>query len=181
MVARRLGVLVSTYPFNGRVMNTSCLGSTLITLFGELVDGATESGAYTLNSGDQGLLASLDRLSAAQASAVVDGGSSIAAQVDHLRYSLSLINRWEDGISPYVGADWSESWRRTAVNDDEWQRLRSELGEQAHRWLEKLATPREVSQREMSGIVSSIAHLAYHMGAIRQMNRSTRGPAATDD
>ena len=161
-------------------MNTSILGSTLTTLFGELVDGAAAYG-YMLNSGDVGLLASLDRLSAAQASVPVEGGSSIAAQVDHLHYSLSLLNRWAGGTNPYAGADWTESWRRTTVTEEEWRRLRAELGDQAHRWLRKLAEPREVSQQELDGIVSSIAHVAYHMGAIRQMDRITRGPAATDE
>ncbi len=162
-------------------MNTSSLGSTLTTLFGELVDGATAYDPYMLNSGDVGLLASLDRLSAEQASAVVSGGSSIAAQVDHLRYSLSLMNSWKGGTSPYTGADFTDSWRRSAVSDEEWQRLRSELGNEAHRWLEKLAAPREVTQQELDGIVSGIVHLAYHMGAIRQMNRSARGPSATGE
>jgi hypothetical protein len=26
------------------------------------------------------------------------------------------------------------------------------------------------------GIIGSVAHLAYHMGAIRQIDRATRGP-----
>lgn len=160
-------------------MNTSQLGSTLPTLFGELVDGAVTQ-AYTLNSGDVGLLASLDRLSAAQASATVDGGSSIAAQVDHLRYSLTLVNRWAGGESPYENADWAESWRRTRVDDDAWQRLRTELADQAHRWLARLAEPREVSEHELTAIISSIVHLAYHLGAIRQLDRTARGPAATN-
>ena len=159
-------------------MNTSQLGSTLTTLFGELVDGAPTYG-YMLNTGDAGLLASLDRLSAAQASVIGGGGSSIAAQADHLRYALSLMNRWTPGTNPYAGADWTESWRRTTVAEDEWRRLRSELADEAHHWLEKLSTPHEVSQRELDGLVSIIAHLAYHMGAIRQMDRATRGPAAT--
>ena len=33
-------------------------------------------------------------------------------------------------------------------------------------------------QIELNGVISSIAHLAYHFGAIRQIDRATRGPAA---
>lgn len=161
-------------------MNSSSLGSTLTTLFGELVDGASAYDAYMLNSDDTGLLASLDRISAAEASASVADGSSIAAHASHLRYSLSLMNRWEGGTDPYTGADFTDSWRRTTVTDDEWQRLRAELGDEAHRWLEKLSAPREVSEQALDGVVSGIVHLAYHMGALRQMERSVRGPAATD-
>jgi len=160
-------------------MDTANLGSTLVTLFGELVNGAP-AGGYMLNSGDQGLLASLDRLSAAEASARVAGGSSIAAHVDHMRYALSLMNAWAPGTNPYADADWTASWNRTSVTEEEWSQLRADLANEARGWLEKLATPREMGQREMNGIVSSIPHLAYHMGAIRQMDRTTRGPGATE-
>ena len=77
-------------------MNTRDLGNTLPTLFSELVDGATQTEAYMLNRGDPGLLRSLDKLSATAASAPTQRGSTIAAHVDHLRYGLSLMNRWRD-------------------------------------------------------------------------------------
>lgn len=71
------------------------LGKCLTTLFGELVDGAKPGGdAFVLNSGDAGLLRSLDELSAAAASRSVQGGATIAAHAQHVRYGLSLMNRW---------------------------------------------------------------------------------------
>jgi hypothetical protein len=76
-----------------------------------------------LNGSDEGLLKSLDKMSATAASAVTPTGSSIAAHVDHLR------------------------------------------------------TPRDVQEIELSGMIGSIARLAYHLGAIRQINRTLRGPA----
>lgn len=161
-------------------MYSSSLGSTLTTLFGELVDGAAAYDAYMLNSEDVGLLASLDHVSAAEASAPVAGGSSIAAHANHLRYSLSLMNRWQAGTSPYADADFADSWRRTVVTDEEWQRLRTGLGDEAHHWLQKLAAPREVTGPELDGIVSGVVHLAYHMGVLRQMEGSVRGRTATD-
>jgi hypothetical protein len=161
-------------------MNTTAISNTLTTLLTELVDGTPPSGGFVLNKGDAGLLASLDRLSAASASAAATGGSSIAAHVDHLRYGLSLMNRWAGGENPFRDADWSASWRRTEVTDAEWARLRAELGREAHRWLETLRAPREVSELELNGVVGSIAHLAYHLGAIRQIDRAARGPAAND-
>jgi hypothetical protein len=71
-------------------MNTREITGTLSTLLSELVEGAPAGGAYMLNAGDEGLLRSLDRLSAAEASALTTTGSSIAAHVDHVRYGLSL-------------------------------------------------------------------------------------------
>ena len=65
-----------------------------------------------LNPGDEGLLRSLEKLSAADASALTPTGSSIAAHVDHVRYGLSLMNRWSQGENPFESADWSASWRQ---------------------------------------------------------------------
>lgn len=161
-------------------MNTTSFGDTLPTLLAELVDGAPQSGAYMLNRGDPGLLQSLDRLSARAASAASAGGGTIAAHVDHLRYGLSLMNRWSAGENPFDDADYSASWRRTDVSDIEWEELRTGLRDEAHRWLASLRTPREVNPVELNGMVGSIAHLAYHLGAIRQIDRTARGPSAND-
>ena len=81
-------------------MNTREIAPSLTTLFGELVEGVRTTEAYVLNQGDPGLLRSLDTLDAAAASRVNAGGSSIAAHVDHVRYGLSLLNRWAAGENP---------------------------------------------------------------------------------
>ena len=65
-------------------MNLAQLSSPLSTLLSELVDGAPVTGAYVLNPGDQGLLRSLDRLSAEAVSKIWHGGASIAAHTDHV-------------------------------------------------------------------------------------------------
>jgi hypothetical protein len=158
-------------------MRTDDVSQSLATLFSELVEGAPTTGAYMLNAGDAGLLRSLDRLSAAAASAPTPTGSSIAAHVDHLRYGLSLLNRWSGGENPFADADWSASWKRTTVSEEGWQRLRSDLRAEAARWLEALRTPRDVRDIELNGMIGSIAHLAYHLGAIRQIDSTLRGPA----
>ena len=161
-------------------MNTRDLGTTLPTLFAELIDGASESEAYMLNRSDAGLLRSLDKLSATAASAPTPHGSSIAAHVEHLRYGLSLMNRWAAGENPFDDADWTESWRKTRVYAAQWKQLREEFADEAHRWLESLRQPREINQSELNSVVASVAHLAYHVGAIRQIDLSARGPSAED-
>ena len=158
-------------------MQTTQLADTLGTLFNELVNGAPGT-AYILNTGDEGLLRSLDKLSAPAASAPTPTGSSIAAHADHLRYGLSLMNRWSQGeTNPFATADWAASWKKTGVSDEQWRELRAQLRSEADRWLSALRTPREVNQIELNGLVGSIAHLAYHLGAIRQINQLARGPA----
>src|SRR3954466_9966676 len=137
-------------------MDTGDLSATLTTLLGELLDGSSPDGAYMLNRGDVGLLRSLDKLTASDASAISGGGAPIAAHVDHLRYGLSLMNRWSGGENPFDSADWSTSWRKTSVSDPEWQHLRAQLETEARRWLEALRTPRDVRPVELNGIVGSI-------------------------
>ena len=163
-------------------MDTGPFATVLETLLSEIVHGSPDPSTrtYLLNRGDAGLLGSLDRLSAAAASTTHDGGGSIAAHVDHLRYGLSLLNRWATG-SPPPGMDWTESWRKSVVSDIEWQKLRGDLRREADAWAEVLRTPREVSDVEAGWIAGSVAHLAYHLGAIRQIDRATRGPTAEDE
>jgi hypothetical protein len=152
----------------------------LAALFAELIDGPAPDAAYMLNGGDPGLLKSLDRLSAAAASAVpASGGASIAAHLDHLRYGLSLMNRWSAGeADPWSDADWTASWRLGSVSDDQWAGLRQQFAEEAKRWWLAMQKPREMTAQELNAVIGSVAHLAYHFGAIRQIDRSIRGPAA---
>jgi hypothetical protein len=159
-------------------MNTSGINTQLARLFGELVTGATETGgAFILNSGDIGLLRSIDKLSAAEASSSVNGGATIAAHVQHVRYGLSLMNRWaREGGNPFADAKWDEAWKISSVNDGQWEEIRNGLREETGRWLQVLESPREVADVELTGMIASIAHLAYHLGAIRQIQKSARGP-----
>ncbi len=159
----------------------SAITLSLSTLLRELLDGADPVSAWVLNPEDPGLLRSLDNLSAAAASAVpAAGGSSIAAHVDHLRYGLELLNRWSRGENPFADADYSASWRRVTVTDVEWTQLREQLRAQARLWQEAVRQPRALTDDELNGVVGSVVHLAYHLGAIRQIDRSTRGPSARD-
>lgn len=146
-------------------------------IFSELIDGTEPSAAFVLNRGDVGLLRSLDKLSAADASRSVNDGATIAAHAQHLRYGLSLMNRWAaEGGNPFADATWDAAWRVSSVDAAAWQEIRSGLGQEAHRWLDTLGSPREISDLELTGMISSIAHLAYHLGAIRQINKISRGP-----
>jgi len=145
-------------------MHTRDLGNTLPTLLMELVEGAPLTGAYMTNRGDPGLLRSLDKLSATAASKLTGNGSSIAAHVDHLRYGLSLMNRWAGGENPFDDADWSASWRKTRVSSVEWKKLREQFADEAHRWLDAVRKPREIDESDLNSVVGSIAHLAYHVG-----------------
>ena len=159
-------------------MKTDDISASLTTLFSELVDGANNpGGAFVLNSGDIGLMRSLDKLSATQASDSVHGGATIAAHARHVQYGLSLMNRWaREGGNPFADAKWDEAWKTSTVSDGEWREIRDALRADAREWLGALGSPREVDTLELSGMIGSIAHLAYHLGAIRQIAATARGP-----
>jgi hypothetical protein len=159
-------------------MHTTAAGSALTRLFSELVDGtAGQTGAFILNSGDVGLLRSLHNMSAADASCSVNDGATIAAHAQHLRYGLSLMNRWaSEGGDPFADAVWDAAWKTSDVDEAAWSEIRTGLGHEAHRWLNTLNSPRDVTEVEFIGMIASIAHLAYHLGAIRQIGKDARGP-----
>jgi hypothetical protein len=159
-------------------MRTDDIRESLATIFAELIDGAKVAGAaYVLNSGDAGLLRSLDGLSPAEASRALEGGATIAAHAQHLRYGLSLMNRWAtEGGNPFADAKWEEAWKTTRVDDVQWTAIRDGLRKEARRWLEALGVPRDVPQVGLNGMIASLAHLAYHLGAIRQIAPAARGP-----
>jgi hypothetical protein len=159
-------------------MRTDDIAPSLATLFSELTEGAPRGGgAFILNSGDAGLLQSLDTLSAAEASRSVHEGATIAAHAQHVRYGLSLMNAWaERGGNPFADARWDEAWKVGAVDDAQWGEIRAGLRDEARRWHAALRTPREAQTIELTGMIASVAHLAYHLGAMRQIAKGMRGP-----
>jgi hypothetical protein len=159
-------------------MRTTDMSPVLTRLFSELVDGASDpTGAFILNSRDVGLLRSLEKLSADDASRSVNDGATIAAHAQHVRYGLSLMNRWaNEGGNPFADAKWDEAWKTFDVDATEWENIRNGLREETHCWLQALSAPRDVTDAELAGMVASIAHLAYHLGAIRQIDKHARGP-----
>jgi hypothetical protein len=157
-------------------MTTTDLFTSVSTLLHELTHGAAPTGGFVLNRGDAGLLASLEKMTAIEASTASQGGATIAAHVAHLSYGLSLMNQWAAGTNPFESADWSAAWHIGAVSEPEWTRLRDELREVADRQITALKTPRDLLPMELDGVIAEVAHVAYHMGAIRQIQAAARGP-----
>lgn len=158
----------------------STLTRALRTLLSELGDGGTGEACYVLNPTDPGILKSLARISAADASRIpAAGGASIAAHVDHLCYGFGLLNRYAAGEEDaFATADYSQSWERIRVSDAEWARLRERLAGQLHTWRDIAGELDPGVQLHVTGAVASVVHLAYHLGAIRQIDRALAGPPA---
>jgi hypothetical protein len=161
-------------PLHGSQLEA--LPGILVTLLSEALYGSAGKG-YFLNPNDRGLLASLDHLSAQTASARPDGRSSVASHVEHLRYSLELLNRTAPGRNPWAQADWADAWTHQHVNDEQWLALRSALATEAKAWLHAMSHSPSWDESAIAIAVSSIPHLAYHLGAIRQLAQAAAGPA----
>src|SRR5215213_4623578 len=115
-------------------MRTAEIGPVLTRLFSELVDGVVADGAaFIVNSGDAGLLNSLEKISATDASRAVNEGATIAAHVQHLRYGLSLMNQWaREGGNPFANAQWDEAWKTSRVDAQAWGDMQRGLRDEAH-------------------------------------------------
>jgi len=137
----------------------------------EVFDGPPGNEAYLLNPGDPGLLRQLESIPASAASArPMPGKTTIAAHVDHVHFGLTLMNRWAAGeANPFAGADWNASWQRTTVTDAQWRTLLSNLRQQVEKWQSVVANRMDWDDMSAAGALSSAAHTAYHLGAIRQI------------
>jgi hypothetical protein len=140
-------------------------------LLNEIFDGPPGREAYLLNPGDSGFLRQLDSIDARVASArPMPGKTTIASHVDHVLYGFTLMNRWAAGeANPFANADWEASWKRATVTDDQWQSLRANLRREADKWRKYVADRAVWDDMSAAGALSSAAHTAYHLGAIRQI------------
>jgi len=154
----------------------------VLNLLNDLIGGSAPEGSWILNPNDPGLLRSLDALPAEQASEIPSGGgSSIAAHVEHLRFGLELLNRWGEGETDvFVNANFSASWAHNIVTTEEWAVRRKALARETHKWCRVVENPTASGGPGIDAMIASVVHLAYHLGAIRQIDRSLRGPSAND-
>lgn len=132
----------------------------------EAFEGSAEPWSYfTDGPADTALLGTLAKLSAAQASRPV-GGTSIAAHAHHVTFGLGASAAWIRGDrSP---RDWQESWRVKTVDAAAWSRLQDQL-RGGYQDLRKAVESHAGSSAEaLGGAIGALAHVAYHLGAIRQ-------------
>jgi hypothetical protein len=132
---------------------------------------------FVNNQPDCGVFGTLDALTAEEASTPVeDGRATAVAQAEHLRYSLDHSVRWLRGEHPR--ADWPGSWAVRQVDDDAWTELRSAL-RRAYEEFVVVIHQLPMDAELLEGVVATVAHAAYHLGALRQISLSARSLSAT--
>ena len=121
-----------------------------------------------------GWAASLAGVSAAAASRpIVAGGTSIAAQTAHAAYYLE---RFEAIVADRrEPSDWPASFRPAEVDEEAWTRSKERLFAAAERVGRLLRGNPHWEREHLGGAMANLVHLAYHLGAVRQMLRVAKG------
>jgi hypothetical protein len=149
--------------------------ATLIDQFRETFEGEVTPGQCWITDGrpDTAIFGTIDALTNDQAQASpVPGARSVAAHVEHLRFSLELTARRLRGENPH--ADWSSSFNVRNASEHGWESLKQELRAAYYAVLDILQSKRATPLAEwppihLVGLAAMTAHNAYHLGAIRQI------------
>lgn len=145
-----------------------------LVLFREAFFGVPDGLDYTwFVQGREALLPSLDALTAEQAShSPREGVATIAAHAYHMLFALRNGNSHFDGPEPE--GTWESSWAKQTASEQEWVELRSCIRseyESLVRAIDKQATP--VDEEFLNGTLAILPHMAFHLGAIRQLMKLT--------
>ncbi|GGM20811.1 DinB family protein [Deinococcus aerophilus] len=127
------------------------------------VDGTAAGG-----DSNHGLLATLDSLSAAQASRDVHG-TSIVGHARHTAFHLEVMVRWEQAgdRGPF---DWKGSFLPAQVDDAGWDEVRVRVRAAYDALMAFARTQQDRPDGDLTGgLTGTVAHVAYHLGAIRQL------------
>ena len=151
----------------------------IVTMLTETYAGPPDpSGTWFIdNEANSGVFGIIQGLSAEQASRSVNGtgepGSTIAGNVEHLRWSLALANavlRGED-----FSLNWKESWGVRSTDQEGWERLQRTLREEYEAQRQALTNLTHLPEGDdLTGILAMLPHGAFHLGLIRQMVERVR-------
>jgi hypothetical protein len=159
-----------------QTMAESNLNVAAVELLSELLIGPDPKWTWIVsNEPNSGVLGVLDNLSAEQASTPpAPGRRSVAAHAGHLLFSLDAATRRLRGENPEL--DWDASWNSSAVTSAEWDRLRRDLRAELERLQQVILEHRgDWEPMALKGIIATVGHTAYHLGAIRQILPAARG------
>ena len=157
---------------------TTILINSIVELLTEAYAGPPNPKAtwFIDNEPDSGILGILKSVTAAEASTSVDGsgksGSTIASNVDHLRWSVANANAAMRG-KPY-NPNWAESWELLDADEAAWDRLRQELRLEYKSLSEAIKMQEDLPGDYLNGVLGLIPHAAFHLGLIRQMIERVR-------
>lgn len=115
------------------------------------------------------LFETLEGISAETASIPVGAKcASIAAQVDHVRFYIDVLEQYMTGNPPAEKVDWKEIWLRVeAVTPEEWDAIKANLRTSYER-IRTVIQGVETWDDQLGDAFAIVVHTAYHLGEIRQ-------------
>jgi hypothetical protein len=132
----------------------------------EGIEGPPPNWGYFSDPGPEaGFLPLIAAMRAAEASRPT-GGTTIAGHVHHLVFSLAAASAYIRGDK--TPRNWDESWSLTTVDDAEWRVLRERLREEYETVLATIESHAIDGVAPLGISVGTAAHVAYHLGAVRQ-------------
>jgi hypothetical protein len=138
----------------------------LMAVLQEGFEGPRDRWSYFTDHGvDAGLFGTLARITPVDASRLA-GGTSIAAHVHHLTFGLHASSAWIRGER--ASRDWHESWRVVTVDPAAWEEMLADLRRGYDDLKQAIEGHAASSVDATGGAIGAVAHLAYHLGAIRQ-------------
>ena len=146
---------------------TTAFTQSFFTLFAETFGVSEMPSGYFLETGQSGLLGTINTLSAEDASAArTPDEGTIAAHCGHILFLLKFFAAYERGETPTP--DWQGSWTTRIVDDVTWPALRHELQHTYDALVTRLQTREMWPDEAVGASLMLLAHCAYHVGEIRQ-------------
>lgn len=139
-------------------------------LFRECFEGIVEGADGTwFVQGKEGLFDAFATVDARQASKKPSPDcNSIAAHTFHILFALQGGNSYAGRPEPE--GTWESSWAKQTVTDSEWSELAGRIKDEYDWHMHWVMTNEDWGDPEMTtGVMAQLPHMAYHLGAIRQL------------
>lgn len=144
-----------------------------LSVLSEAVEGPQQSDWSIFIDQGTGVLQTLASLTARQVSqAPSPGHTTIVAHAEHMRFHLAGMNAFLRGENPKL--DWAASWKITEYDEAGWQKLQHNLKSEYQTFRNFFEQNAEWDARAVSGAIGLLAHVAYHLGAVRQLMKSVQ-------
>jgi hypothetical protein len=112
-----------------------------------------------------GVISAIQDLTAEQASrTLLPGYSTIAAHAEHIRVSLNYVRRTFAGET--LNIEW---WPLQMVDTAQWEELKQQLQAEYEATIAFVKAKSFWREEGLTQMLDSLAHIAYHAGAIRQL------------
>lgn len=123
---------------------------------------------FTDASPTAGYFGALRSITARDANRAVSG-TSIAAQIQHLAFSMQASSAAFAGQADSPTAEaWRASWQIAPLDDDSWNDLQDALRAAYRELREAIARGSTANAESFGDALGVIAHVAYHLGAVQQ-------------